>query len=219
MKIDLHVHSSEVSPCGHLTVEELLQLYPAKGYDGFVLTNHFSSYAAGKAADKGLDFHKLFHETILKAQSLGKEKGFLVLGGYELRFNNCDNDFLTYGMKEEHCRHINDIFAMTPAEFGAFAAEEGILFYQAHPFRNGMEIVDPGVLFGIETLNGHPRHDGRNDIASAWAEKFHLHKIGGSDCHQLPDVGSSGIITEKKIASMEELVELLSQDNYSIIGA
>lgn len=219
MKIDLHVHSSEVSPCGHLTVEELLQLYPAKGYDGFVLTNHFSAYAARKAAEKGADFHKLFHETILKAQELGKEKDFLVLGGYEVRFNGSSNDYLVYGMNEEHCRHIDDIFAMTPQTFGAFAAEEGLLFYQAHPFRNDMTVTDPKNLFGIEVLNGHPRHDSRNDIALAWAEKFGLRKIGGSDCHQTVDVGSSGIITDQKVENMTDLVKVLSQEQFTIIGS
>lgn len=40
-RYDLHVHTKEVSPCGKLTVEETVDLYKAKGYDGFWLTNHF----------------------------------------------------------------------------------------------------------------------------------------------------------------------------------
>lgn len=36
---------------------------------------------------------------------------------------------------------------------------------QAHPFRNGLKIVDPKHLDGIETYNGNPRHDSRNEIA------------------------------------------------------
>ena len=219
MKIDLHVHSSEISPCGHLTTEELLELYSKTDYDGFVLTNHFSAYAARKAEEKGVDFHKAFHETILHAQELGRKRNFLVLGGYEVRFVDSDNDYLVFGMTEAHCRNFRDIFAMTPAEFGKFAREEGFLFYQAHPFRNGMKVVKPECLFEIEILNGHPRHDSRNDIASLWADKFSLHKIGGSDCHQIEDVGSSGIVTEEKIETMEQLVKILSTDRYSIIGA
>ena len=56
MKIDLHIHSSEVSPCGRLTVEDLLELYSKTDYDGFVLTNHFSAYACGKAKEKVRSF-------------------------------------------------------------------------------------------------------------------------------------------------------------------
>ena len=217
MKIDLHVHSSEISPCGHLTAEELLELYSKTDYDGFVLTNHFSAYAAQKAEEKGVDFHKAVHETILHAQELGRKRNFLVLGGYEVRFVDSDNDYLVFGMTEAHCRNFRDIFAMTPAEFGKFAREEGFLFYQAHPFRNGMKVVKPECLFGIEILNGHPRHDSRNDIAAAWAKKYDLHAIGGSDCHQTEDVGSSGIITDCKIENMDDLTAVLAQDAYSIV--
>ena len=217
MKIDLHIHSAEISPCGHLTVEELLELYSKTDYDGFVLTNHFSAYACGKAQEKGVDFHKAFHETLRKAQRLGRERDFLVLGGYEVRFAGSDNDYLVYGMNEEQCLDCGKIFAMGPAEFSKFAEKEGFLFYQAHPFRNGMDIIKPEYLFGIETKNGHPRHDSRNDIANAWAEKYNLHKIGGSDCHQSEDVGSGGIITACEVKNMEDLVELLRNDRYFIV--
>lgn len=38
---DLHVHSREVSPCGWLTIGEMIQRYKERGYQGFCLTNHF----------------------------------------------------------------------------------------------------------------------------------------------------------------------------------
>ena len=38
---DLHVHTSEVSPCGHLNVQEMVSRYEEKGYSGIWLTNHF----------------------------------------------------------------------------------------------------------------------------------------------------------------------------------
>ena len=38
---DLHVHTSEVSPCGHLNVQEMVSRYEKKGYSGIWLTNHF----------------------------------------------------------------------------------------------------------------------------------------------------------------------------------
>ena len=36
---DLHVHTSEVSPCGHLNVQEMVSRYEKKGYSGIWLTN------------------------------------------------------------------------------------------------------------------------------------------------------------------------------------
>ena len=46
MKTDLHVHTSEVSLCGHMTAEETLQRYKSAGYDTLVITNHFNRYTA-----------------------------------------------------------------------------------------------------------------------------------------------------------------------------
>ena len=40
-RYDLHVHTSEVSPCGHLDVREMVRRYEEKGYSGIWLTNHF----------------------------------------------------------------------------------------------------------------------------------------------------------------------------------
>ena len=109
-----------------------------------------------------------------------------------------------------------DLRTMTPEEFGEWAASAGVLFYQAHPFRGGMTIVNPACLFGIEVKNSHPRHDSRNEIALAWAEKFNLHKIGGSDCHQMQDAGTGGILTDHTVRTMDDLIYVLKNDLYTI---
>jgi len=220
MKIELHVHSAEISPCGWMPVREVIDLYIAAGYDAIVLTNHFSPPARASLIAKGMapgDFHGLYHETVEKAQSIGKERGLLVLGAYEVRFACNANDYLVYGMTGEQCRDVDGIFAMTPAEFGEKAEKEGFLFYQAHPFRNGMTVVDPQVLFGIEVQNTHPRHDSRNDIARAWAEKYHLHAIAGSDCHRVEDVGTSAILTDFPVKDISDLVHVLRGGLYTIV--
>jgi predicted metal-dependent phosphoesterase TrpH len=92
-----------------------------------------------------------------------------------------------------------------------------ILLYQAHPFRKDMTIIKPELLFGIEVQNTHPRHDSRNDIAMAWAEKYGLHKIAGSDCHQVVDVGTSAIVTDENVQTMDDLVRVLRNDQFTMI--
>lgn len=216
-KIELHVHSKEISPCGRLSVDEITTLYKDAGYDAIVLTNHFGPNVAEYHRLRGCtDFHKAYFDCIDEAVETGRKKGLLVLPGCELRFNINENDYLVYGMTPEQCRDFQAIFAMTPKEFSGFARENGILFYQAHPFRNGMTIVNPEYLFGVEVWNSHPRHDGRNEIAAAWAEKHHLHKIGGSDCHELPDVGTSAIVTDQPLETVSDLVNILKNDLYTI---
>ncbi|MBR2363997.1 MAG: hypothetical protein IKA79_02235 [Lentisphaeria bacterium] len=218
MKIDLHVHSKEISACGKLSVEEVIDLYAAAGYDGIVLTNHFNNETADRLEKEGIkDFEEFYYTVFRKAGAYGAQKGVLVFNGYEIRFDGSSNDYLVYGMDRETAGEYRRFFRMTAEEFGAVARDKGFLFYQAHPFRKGMKIVDPACLFGLEVKNTHPRHDSRNDIALLWAEKFGLHKIGGSDCHQKQDAAGSGIVTGRVVKCMEDLVAVLRDGDYSII--
>ena len=216
MKIELHIHTEGFSYCGKLSVAEIVELYSKAGYDAIVLTNHFNTVSRQWFENNGgVDYLKSYFDTIRQGIELGKKCNLLVMGGFELRFDENENDYLVYGMTEAMCQDYEKIFAMTPREFKAFADERGVLFYQAHPFRNGITVVPPEYLFGIEVLNTHPRHDSRNDIALAWAEKYGLHKIAGSDCHQLCDVGSSAIYTDYQVRNTEDLVHVLKNDLYT----
>ena len=218
MKIDLHVHTSEVSQCGHLSACEIVERYKKAGYDCIVITNHFNTYTAGVFEQKGEpDFFRRYHNSYLLAKEEGEKAGMLVLNGYEIRFDNSDNDYLVYGMDDETAGDYKNLFKMRPRDFSALAAERGYLFYQAHPFRNGMKITQPELLFGIEIKNGNPRHDSRNDIAAAWAKKYNMHAIAGSDCHQQEDVGVTGVVTERRITNERDLVSMLRDDDYTII--
>ncbi len=218
MKIDLHVHSSEVSQCGKLSAQETVRLYKEAGFDAIVLSNHFNRDTAEHFARHGQpDFNAVYHEGYQIAKDAGDACGLTVLCGYELRFDGSNNDYLVFGMSRELAADWDTLFRIGPGAFGRLAREQGILFYQAHPFRNHMKIIDPAYLFGMEVKNGNPRHDSRNDIAAFWAEKFGLHKIGGSDCHEITDVGVSGIETDLSVTSMEDLVAVLREDRYSIL--
>lgn len=221
MKIELHSHTSEVSPCGRLTARELIQLYHAAGYDAIVITNHFNAYAAKRLTEKTgrTDFSNYYHEEYEKAARLGREAGLLILCGYEVRFRANDNDYLVYGMPRKILDDHDRIFSMDAHSFGELARKQGFLFYQAHPFRNKMTVTDPADLFGIEVYNAHPRHDSRNDIAKIWAEKHQLHGIGGSDCHRTEDAGRAGILTEVTVRDMDDLVRVLRNDLYTIFRA
>jgi len=219
MKIDLHVHTSEISGCAHVTGEETVRLYAEAGYDAIVITNHFASYNQRRFERAGLDFFAEYAKAFHLAEEAGKKYGLKVFGGYELRFDQNENDYLVYGMDlETAAREGENFFQMGPREFSAYAKEHGILFFQAHPFRNHMTVTNPNYLFGIEVRNGNPRHDSRNDIAAAWANRFpHLKKIGGSDFHQREDLAISGIETKKNVETMEDLLEVLTSGEYRVI--
>ena len=218
MKIDLHVHTSEISLCGHLSAAETVKRYKEAGYDCIVITNHFNSYTAAHYENNGVDdFSELYRKAYLTAKEEGEKAGITVLNGYEIRFDESESDYLLYGISDVTAKRYKELFRMSPHEFSKVAASEGALFYQAHPFRNNMKITNPAYLFGIEIKNGNPRHDSRNDIAAAWAEKFGLHKIAGSDCHQPEDVGVTGVITDRTVVTEKDLTDMLRDDDYTII--
>ena len=132
MKIELHTHSKEISNCGHLSVEELTDLYVAAKYDVMLLCNHFNTMTAKILAERGTDdFHKAYFDCVDHAVEVGKSKGLLVLGGCELRFDHNENDYLVYGMTPEMCKDWRTICAMKEKDFSEFAAVNGLLFYQA----------------------------------------------------------------------------------------
>ena len=218
MKIDLHVHTKEISICGHMPAEEVVSRYKAAGYDCIVITNHFNTHTSAHFEEQGItDFFKIYKEAYLKAKEEGEKAGLLVLNGYEIRFDDSDSDYLVYGMSDKTAADYKKLFSMRPRDFSKLSAEQGFLFYQAHPFRNKMKITEPELLTGIEIKNGNPRHDSRNDIAKIWAQKFVMHMIAGSDAHRHEDVGVTGIITDRIITNERELVCMLLDDDCKII--
>lgn len=218
MKIDLHVHTKEISLCGHVSAEDTVRMYKEAGYGAIVITNHFSNDGVYHFAHNGRnDYYDAFKDGFELARAAGERYGLTVLLGYELRFDRSSNDYLVYGMPEDVGRDYESIFRMGPREFSRIAKERDFLFYQAHPFRNHMTVVNPEYLFGIEIVNANPRHDARNEIAEAWADRFGLHKIGGSDFHQVEDLALGGIETEVQVETMEDLVSVLKSGNYTVI--
>lgn len=41
MRLEMHAHDCEVSPCAVIKAKELVDGYKEAGYDGIVITNHF----------------------------------------------------------------------------------------------------------------------------------------------------------------------------------
>lgn len=203
---EMHLHTAGVSTCAHVPAEKSMRLYKQAGYAGVVVTDHINSstFALMKHASWK---RKMNH--FLKGYRRCKEfeeEHFTVLLGAELRFHGSDNDYLLFGLTEDFLYRHRKIMEMDPASFHELAQKEGILFVQAHPFRNGLKIVDPKHLDGIETYNGNPRHDSRNEIAKAWAQKFGMLETSGSDFHEREDFARGGVIFSQPVHTGRELV-------------
>ena len=214
-KTELHAHTSEVSPCGHVTAPEVADRFIKEGYSSLVITNHYSAYIINNLTGtwrEKMDYY--MHPYYLMREHAGDR--LHVILGCELRFEGNINDYLIYGITEEFLRENPDLHKMSLRSFAPLARENGFLVVQAHPFRNGIEIVPPELLDGMETFNGTPSYDGRNTIADAWAKRYDLIRTSGSDFHNPDQFGTGGILTSAAIRTGEELVAVLKSGDYTL---
>ena len=214
-KTELHAHTSEVSPCGHVTAPEVADRFIKEGYSSLVITNHYTAYIINNLTGtwrEKMDYY--MHPYYLMREHAGDR--LHVILGCELRFEGNINDYLIYGITEEFLRENPDLHKMSLRSFAPLARENGFLVVQAHPFRNGIEIVPPELLDGMETFNGTPSYDGRNTIADAWAKRYDLIRTSGSDFHNPDQFGTGGILTSAAIRTGEELVAVLKSGDYTL---
>ena len=128
MKIDLHVHTSEISLCGHVSAADTVKLYKEAGYGAIVVTNHFSADGIYHFAHQGRnDYFDAYYEGYELARKAGQECGLTVLNGYELRFRRNCNDYLVYGMPDEIARDYDAFILPTLSENYGYAIEEALL--------------------------------------------------------------------------------------------
>ncbi|MBQ3013866.1 MAG: PHP domain-containing protein [Clostridia bacterium] len=214
-KTELHAHTSEVSPCGHVTAPEVAERFIAEGYTSLVITNHYCDYVIdtlkGSWQEK-MDYYMYPYH--LMREHAGDRLNVIL--GCELRFEGNINDYLIYGITEDFLRENPDLHKMSLRSFAPLARENGFLVVQAHPFRNEIQIVPPALLDGMETFNGTPSYDGRNSIADAWAKRYNLIRTSGSDFHNPDQHGTGGILTSAAIRTGEELVAVLKSGNYTL---
>ena len=218
---ELHAHTSETSNCGKTSAGDTVEAYIREGYSTLVITDHLSTHTYFKydydnmSWDEKIDVFLLGYKAALEAA-----KGRInVLLGMELRFDidNNNNDYLVFGIDEAFLRNSGDLINMNIKTFSPLAHENGLMIFQAHPFRTEMTITKPKYLDGIEVYNGCVRHNSNNDIAEMWADKYELKKSSGSDAHEPGDEAHGGIITEAEIKTNEDLIKVLESGNYRLI--
>lgn len=128
----------------------------------------------------------------------------------EISFYENDNDYLVYGVDEKFLRRHPNMLEMGINKFSDIARRSGLIVVQAHPFRDHMTVIKPGIVEGIEIFNAHPGHDSRNDIARMWAEKYgYKIKTSGSDFHEISHGARGGIVTDFEIKDNTDLLKAL----------
>ncbi|NMA94616.1 MAG: transposase, partial [Clostridiales bacterium] len=196
-KYDVHAHTEEVSPCGHIPAKEIARLYRDKGYSGFVITDHYHERYFDSLGDIDWDDKvNMYLEGYRIAKDEGQKLGIDVFLGMELRFTvSKPNDFLVYGFDEQLLFDYPKLYEISLEEFQEIKERYNLLIYQAHPYRGKCAVASPDLLDGVEVYNGHPRQKNRNHLALAFSRQNNMPKISGSDAHIIEDVGRGGILS------------------------
>ena len=212
---DLHIHTSESSACGETCAADIVARYKGLGYDGIVITDHVGESAL---RNRGETYDEKITDVLkgYRAAKALEDENFTVILGMELRFRENDNDYLVYGIDEDFLRRVNLTEYEKPADFVAVAKENNLAFFQAHPFRDGMTVLNPTILDGVEVYNGHGGHDSRNDIALAWAKKFGVRMISGSDFHYVSKAEPGGVYFEERHMDSKAVAKALLENRYTL---
>ncbi len=217
-KYELHCHTAETSVCATAAAADMVRLYRENGYDGMVVTDHFSpmTFPLTKlfCPQKHTDFYFRGYHAAKKA---AEGSDFTVLPGCEIRFYATINDYLLFGDVETFLKSNGNLLKAYPKKLSALCREQGILLLQAHPFREWMNRCNPQYLDGVEILNGKDSEEER-EKARLWAnENGLLLQTGGGDFHHTKKPRMGGILTDCRLDSTETLVRVLRNGEFENI--
>jgi len=211
-KYDVHVHTSEVSPCGKVSAKETVRLYKQAGYTGIVITDHyFKRFFEKFESEKWQDQIEQYLTGYRIACDEGRKLGLDILLGIELRFTEGRYDYLVYGINENFLVQNAELYNLDLIKLRELVKGKGILIYQAHPFRDDVIVPQPYMIDGIEIYNGNQKQEepNQNDVAYKYALDNNFRMISGSDFHMVQDLAMGGIILENKISDSRELARVM----------
>ncbi|MBW1721752.1 MAG: PHP domain-containing protein [Deltaproteobacteria bacterium] len=204
--IDLHVHTAQGSPCSSASVDALIEEARRIGLDGICLTDHNHLWRAEEC------------------EALSRKHGFMVLRGNEITTEQ--GDILVFGLDED-IRGLITLEALREK-----VREAGGFMVAAHPFRGflvfgagdlGLTPEEAGKrrLFqfvdALETLNGKVT-ERENALASRVAEVIGLPVTGGSDAHEVEEVGLYATRFGRSIRNEKDLVRALREGDFSPVA-
>lgn len=228
-KIEVHFHTDESSPCGKVPAAVGIATYKEAGYDGVMVTDHFSKAVLG-GKDDGRDWNEVkeqFLKGYRQAREAGQRLGVRVYLGMEIRFPANDNDYLVFGADEGFFDRHPWVYETSIEEFRAIADAENLCVIQAHPFRDGCTPAPAECLDGAEYFNGHPGHNSHNDLAQKWIAQVRAHGgadgnprrfvgTAGSDFHQDWHFTGTAICMERLPADEKELKERIMAEAFTL---
>jgi len=212
-KYEMHLHTSEVSPCARVSAREIPKLYLDKGYDVIVVTDHFAPYFfENRKYQKWEDAVDAYLRGYYIAANEGLKCGIRVLLGMEITFSGSPEDYLVYGIDESFLKKYPHLYRKNIKSFRKIARKHNLFVVQAHPCRHYIKKVAIGYIDGLEAINGRDNLES-NEKAGKLADEHKLIKIAGSDFHTLDDLAGAATVMNSLADSSEELAELLFEND------
>ena len=216
-KTETHLHTAETSPCSAVDGATFIKLYAEAGYSTVFVSDHYRRKLFRECGPDGMrSAADSYMSGYRAAREAGKKLGVTVLPSCEICINK--NDYLLYGVDEQFFAE-NNLSDITPAELYDMCSYYGITVIAAHPFRGERTpVVD--CIHGIELVNAAANHyyiNNNHKAAELAKSRPDLLTTSGSDAHHIDDVGRGGILTEKRIETAADYIEVLKSGRYKII--
>ena len=204
MKIDLHVHTNPLSPDSFMSAEQAIETAKEIGLDGICLTEHDRAWQ------------------LSEIHFLREKHKFPVFRGVEVMLRG-GIEMLVFGLNIDFTSllQLSDLRSMV-------TAAKGFMVY-AHPFRGLPELtisdadaaleialgkVDTTSIDAVEGRNGRHR-DIYNQPALEMAARHNLKTTGGSDAHEVGEIGTCVTVFEGNITTDAELLNELKAGRFS----
>lgn len=204
--VDLHIHTFPASQCSSATADEMIQEAKRIGLDAVCITDH----------------NYVWDNTGIEA--LREKYDILILRGNEITTDQ--GDMLVFGMYKD----IHGIIKLENLKKEVLKADGFMIV--AHPFR-GFLVFGAGqlgltaekartrALFqfvdAIEVLNGKVTEN-ENKLAAEVAAGLKLPATGGSDAHEVYEVGKYATRFVSSISNEKELLAALKSGDYDAVA-
>jgi predicted metal-dependent phosphoesterase TrpH len=209
MLIDLHTHTYPASYDSYVSADDMIEWAKKTGLDGICLSEHDVLWDPSEVLE------------------LGKRHEFLVLPAIEVTTEH--GHMLCYGITDyvkEYFKFEN-LAARLLLERGAVVA--------AHPFRRNMpwnlakgeeyeaaierasRIPAYAYCSGMEVINGKATVD-ENAFSARLCEYLEMKGTAGTDSHQLSDIGKCATEFERRIETVEDLINELKAGRFRAVS-
>lgn len=168
MKIDLHVHCSEYSPCAVSTMHEQIQAAIGAGLDALVFTNHHRLISM----DELIEVNHMYYP-------------FRIFNGIEITINK--EDLLVYGIQDPVLEQVT----WTYPDLYQFVRENHGFIALAHPYRYGNRLNLDIETYTPDAMEVHSSNIGKDDEQRIrnLAMQTGCRLITNSDAHQCSELG------------------------------